>query len=259
MCDWSGIVSEMVHRFAGGDPGGNTYILVTNVDHHDRLRRHPFHRIQIPQTIHTDHAPIPPLTRTQSPRAMILPSTLHLVHPIQAPHAHKLIVVVTLAQLRALPPSRPGGAGRLCLLPKHGAAQAIREGMQRLAEAAFARSVERFRIGDDALGTGVGVEEGIAWDVIDGGGHAGFARLLALVAVVGAAAGGGGGGGVASVAVVMDVFRVGRGAWPVAGEEGVDFVLSGGGHGTQVRRFFFSCRRLSRVQVRVSISQRTVC
>lgn len=101
------------------------------------------------------------------------------------------------------------------------------ESGQGLAERALASSVEGFGISDDALGAGVGVEEGARGELVDGGRHAGFAGLLFVAGVdrrvvVGIRAGGG------VIAGVASVFRMGGRSASLVGEEGIDFVLSSG-------------------------------
>ena len=109
------------------------------------------------------------------------------------------------------------------------AGEVVGECLDGLPKGPLACSVERLCVRDDAFGAGVGVEVSGTRNVIDGRGHRGCVaegRLLFVVAGL-CLADLGVGTGLRRV-TVYGVLRMGGGANVLAGDEGVQFVLSGG-------------------------------
>ena len=193
LADVLGFINEGVKEKEGGKKEGEkepTDQFITNQHHNNRVRRNPLDRIQIPNRIHAGQAAIAAFTRTQSAGAMIVAYALHFAEPIGSPLADEGVFVVVVGH-----GSDGVGAGALFAgadgggwFGLGGGEDGAGEGVQRLAEGAFARPVVGFGVGDDAFGAGVGVEVRAGRDVVDCCWHGGGAGWRVFF-------GGGAGGG----------------------------------------------------------------
>ena len=219
---------------------GETNQFITDQHHDDRLGRNPLDGIQVADGIHARHPAIAAFTRALPPRPVVVANALHFAEAIRSPLADEGVFVVgngrsafgTGALFARGDDGSSSRGRRRWFLPvgEDGTRQAVGEGVEGLAEGAFARAVVGFGVGDDAFGAGVGVEVRAGGDVVDGCRHGGRCRVFGGGAGVGGGVGGGGRavaagwvgrGGGGAVAVVADVFGVRGGFALVGGDEGV--------------------------------------
>lgn len=154
-----------------------TYLRIINANHHHRIRSNLLNSIKIPRRINRLHGTIMPPARRRPPH----PLMLQLLHPRRAPLPHKPLLVV-LASRRSL----VHGRGRRLITGGLARPEARTIGIepgraeQGLAEGLLASALEGLRVGDDALGACVGVEDRVG-DVVAssaGGDHVGCSSRL---------------------------------------------------------------------------------
>lgn len=207
---------------AHSDNGG-TYLRVVDADHHHGIGRHLLNGIEVPRGIDGLHCTPASATRRGAPHAAVL----ELLHARDAPLVQEPLLVIFTAG-RAV-----GRLGR-CLVARGPAKRAIAVeaggAEQSPPEGLLAGTLKGLGVGDDALGTGIGVEDGVGDVVVVGAGGDHVAVSVLVVGVEDAALAQIAGRGVVVVGEVragIAVFGVRGGFVAVVVHQLIEFFLGG--------------------------------